>query len=110
MDPSLRTLLHAHILRSLQLNKKWKGSFDGTIINDYYITIHHRYYGRFLLRLLHKSKKMFNCFFCMSEVGYCIELATIDECIDEIALLCEHGIELKDKYVEFTMPKVEVKN
>ena len=99
MDPSLRTLLHAHILRSLRMSKKWKGSFDGTQINDYYVTIHYRYYGRFLLRLLHKSRKMFNCFCCMSEVGHRIELDTIDDCINEIAFLCEHGIKSNDNFI-----------
>lgn len=73
----------------------WKGTFNSTYIDGYCVEIHPGY-NSYRLAVVKLDEYEYCCFcFTQPKVYYQIRLDSIYHCIDEIALLCAHGINFK---------------
>jgi hypothetical protein len=107
-----RNWLQSTIARDLGNRKTfygWHGIFPNTKLDGYRVEImpcQDEVCGNgYLLQAVKINEyDTFLCCFKLKKIGYQIKLYSIENCVDEIGLLCAHGIEYD--YMKVTAPRI----
>ena len=107
-----RNWLQSTIARDLGNRKLfygWHGIFPKTKLDGYRVEImpcQDDVYGNgYLLQAVKIDEyDTFLCFFKLKKICYQIKLYDINDCVDEIGLLCAHGVEYD--YMKVTAPMI----